>query len=220
MTIRLQVRGFLAKPKRLPNQSAYQGRLTLADVQWTGDDADVFATVTVTVDQVLDAADSRLLWTDQSVQRGISPSAPPGTARELAVGDGYPEPGTYIFDASNADDITEKLLRGERLFLNPLVWNLRPATFEAFWSKDESSIFLYHGRVFLPDSHHRHQAIVKAVRAFRDHPGAYAKFNPNRQFKVEIYFLDREGEGNYFFDKNQRPKPDRHVEGIRPNNSG
>jgi hypothetical protein len=203
----MEIIGFLDEPKRNVQGGLYRGRMALPGVQWTGTGTDAFATFTVTADQLADAAENRLLWTDQSVQRGVSPLAPRGVATELAVADGYPDTKTYIFDASNADDMVEKLLRGDRLFLNPLVWNMRPKEFSAFWCKEEASIFVYAGRIYLPDSHHRHQAIIKAVRATRDHPSHFTKFSGDRQFKVELYFLDKEGEGNYFFDKNQRPKP-------------
>ena len=205
--VRIGVAGFLTEPKKTPDGRVYRGRLTLSAIQWTGTGSEVFATATVTMEQLADAAESRILWTDQSVQRGIKPTAPRGTARELPVSDGYPDHNLYIFDAHNADDITEKLLRSERLFLNPLVWNLRPGTFEAYWSEEEDELYLYSGRVFLPDSHHRHQAILKAIRAYRAHSSGYPKFDPARQFKVEVYFLNRADEGDYFFDKNQRPTP-------------
>jgi hypothetical protein len=142
----LEVPGFLPEPKLTPTGSIYQGRVTLPGVQWTGVGRDIFATVTVTLEQLADAAESRLLWTDQSVQRGIKPTAPPGTARELAVSDGYPDDRYYIFDAANADDMMSKLLRGERLFLNPLVWNLRPSHFEAFWHQAENELIAYSGK--------------------------------------------------------------------------
>lgn len=201
------IAGFLAEPKLNPDGSIYRGRLSLSNVQWTGTGPDSFATVTVTLEQIADAAESRILWTDQSVQRGVLPTAPPGTRTELSISDGYPDKARYIFDAVNADDMAEKLLRGERLFLNPLVWNLRPGTFTAYWLPTEDDILIYSGRIYLPDSHHRHQAILKAMRAYAEHPAGYPKFDPTRQFKAELYFLDREDEGNYFFDKNQRPKP-------------
>lgn len=205
--MRPEIDGFLTEPRTNADGSVYRGRLSLPGVQWTGTGSDAFATVTVTLEQLADAAESRILWTDQSVQRGITPTAPAGIPRELALSEGYPDKNHYIFDAANADAMTDKILRGERLFLNPLVWNLRPGTFEAYWLDGERDILLYSGKVFLPDSHHRHQAILKAVRAYRDHPSGYPRFDLSRQFKVELYFLDREDEGNYFFDKNQRPKP-------------
>jgi DNA-sulfur modification-associated len=103
--------------------------------------------------------------------------------------------------------MTEKLLHGQRLFINPLVWNLRPNTFEAYFDDQSRKIYLYSGRIYLPDSHHRHQAILKAAAIYRQAPSEYPKFDLDKQFKVELYFLKREDEGNYFFDKNQRPTP-------------
>ncbi|MEY2486180.1 MAG: hypothetical protein QOH39_1828 [Verrucomicrobiota bacterium] len=204
---KLTVKGFLSRPRKTAGGSAYHGRFTCHDVQWTGEGQDILGTFTITAEQLADAAENMLLWTDQGVQRGIRPDVFPQPARELAVGNGYPDPKLYIFDASNADDITEKLLRGDRLFLTPLVWNLRPGSFEAYWDRKKAALHLYTGKIYLPDSHHRQQAILKAVRAYRDAKSAYPKFTAEKQFKIELYFLSREDEGNYFFDKNQRPRP-------------
>lgn len=203
----IQIRGFLGKPKPTAGEHDYQGRLTCRDVQWTGEGDDLLATFTITAEELAGAAESHLLWTDQDVQRGIRPEAPGGVARELTLGAGYPDPRLYIFDAANADDIAEKLLRGDRLFLGPLVWNLRPGTFEAYWDEASASIYIYSGKIYLPDSHHRQQGIVKAVHAYRESKSSYARFSPAKQFKMELYFLSKEDEGNYFFDKNQRPRP-------------
>jgi hypothetical protein len=162
-------------------------------------------TFTLTADELADAAENRLLWTDQDVQRGIVPGLSKMPARELPVADGYPDTSLYIFKAEQADDIVEKLLAGEKLFLSPLVWNLRPGTFEAYWDEQARHIYIYDGKIYLPDSHHRHQAILKAVRTWRDAPQDYPRFSGSREFKVELYFLSREDEGNYFYDKNQLP---------------
>lgn len=197
--------GFDATPAKDAGGNLYSGRLHLPSVQWTGKGETAFATTTLTLQQIADAAESRMLWTDQSVQRGINPAAPSSTPRELALAVGYPD-SRYIFDGANADDITEKLLRNQRMFLSPLVWNLRPGTFKAFWDESTASVYVYSGKIYLPDSHHRHQAILKAMRAYLDAPKAYPDFLPNQEVKVELYFLSRTDEGNYFFDKNQRPK--------------
>lgn len=203
---KIKVKGFLDAPKQTASQLPYQGRFTLRGVQWTGEGEDVFATLTITAEEIADAAENRLLWTDQDVQRGIKPGLLNPAPRELPLADGYPDPKLYVFDSNKADDITEKLLRGERLFLNPLVWNLRPGTFEAYWKPEDAAIFLYGGsKIYLPDSHHRQQAILNAVRNFRESQSSYPKFSPTKQFKVELYFLSKQDEGNYFFDKNQRP---------------
>lgn len=204
--MQIKVPGFRTSLKLDANGESYTGRLTLRNVQWT-DESDLFGTVTLTLEQVADAVESHLLWTDQAVQRGLQPSAPRDTARELPVAQGYPDSSRYVFDAKNADSMAEKLLANEKLFLSPLVWNLRPGSFEAYWDEDSAELYLYQGKIYLPDSHHRHQAILKAARAYRDHPASYPGFRPSMQFKVELYLLDQSGEGDYFFDKNQRPKP-------------
>lgn len=202
-----KVDGFLGEARRTSAGKTYHGRATLEEVQWTQNGQNPLVTFTLSATELADHVLSNLIWTDQSVQRGIRPVAPAGTPKELSLANGYPDTELYIFSVDNADDMVEKLLAGHSLFLNPLVWNLRPGSFEAFWNEDEREIWLYDGRVYLPDSHHRHQAITKAVLAWREAPKAYSKFDPNMQFKVELYFLGREDEGNYFFDKNQRPTP-------------
>jgi hypothetical protein len=204
---KILIKGFLGKPKRTAGGHPYPGRFTCHDVQWTGEGEELLATFTITAEELADAAESQLLWTDQDVQRGIRPEVFPTPPRELSVGAGYPDPKLYIFETEKSDEITEKLLRRDRLFLSPLVWNLRPDTFEAFWDAHTCSFHLYGGKVYLPDSHHRQQAILKAVRAYRDSKSSYPRFLPTKQFKVELYFLSKTDEGNYFFDKNQRPRP-------------
>ncbi|MDE3858117.1 DNA sulfur modification protein DndB [Sinorhizobium meliloti] len=199
--------GFIEAFKKNAQGKPYFGRFVCPDVQWTESVNQSFCTFTVTAGQLADAAESGLLWTDQDVQRGIQPGANPSPARELSLAQGYPPSSHYIFNSENADDMVDKLLRGETLFLNPLIWNLRPTTFEAFWHEGNREIYLYKGKIYLPDSHHRHQAIIKAVNIWRDAPKDYPKFNEDLQFKIELYFLSREDEGNYFYDKNQRPKP-------------
>src|SRR5438128_402752 len=104
--------GFIGRPKRHAAGGSFHGRFVCHDVQWTGEGRDLLATFTITVEELTAAADNRLLWTDQDVQRGIQPGVVPRPGRELAVADGYPDPKLYIFDAKKADDIAEKLLRG------------------------------------------------------------------------------------------------------------
>jgi DNA-sulfur modification-associated len=203
----ITVTGFINKAKRTAGGQLYPGRFTCHDVQWTGDGDDLLATFSLTAEEVAGAAENQLVWTDQDVQRGIRPEVTSPPARELPVGSGYPDPKLYVFDSAKADDIAEKLLRGEKLFLSPLVWNLRPDAFEAYWDGEKNSIHIYQGKIYLPDSHHRQQAILKAMQVYRDSKSSYPKFSPSKQFKIELYFLTKQDEGNYFFDKNQRPQP-------------
>jgi hypothetical protein len=199
--------GFREVPELTASGAEYTGRLCCDDVQITGDGLDAIATFTVTARQLLDAAASEMLWTDQDVQRGVKPEISEKVDRELSLSKGYPDSTTYVFNAESADDMTEKLLKGKRLFINPLVWNLRPDKFEAYHNEKERKIYIYDGKIYLPDSHHRHQAILKASKIFRQAPNDFPHFDLGKQFKVEMYFLKREDEGNYFFDKNQRPTP-------------
>lgn len=111
---------FVSAPKKTSAGKTYQGRFACHDIQWTGRGDDFFGTFTITADELADAALGGLLWTDQDVQRGIRPEIS-SAKRELSLADGYPDPGIYVFDDENADEIVEKLLHGSRLFLSPLV---------------------------------------------------------------------------------------------------
>ena len=203
----MNIEGFEREPRTRADGTPYPGRFICPGVQWTRTGGDILATFTVTAREIADAAESRLLWTDQDVQRGIKPGLPYSVPRELPLADGYPDGASYVFNAANSDDIVSKLLNGERLFLNPLVWNLRPGSFTAYWNEENGEVWLYKGMIYLPDSHHRQQAILKAIRIYDEEPEIHPLFSPEEQFKVELYFLTREDEGNYFFDKNQRPRP-------------
>lgn len=196
---------FLIEPKLTAGKKPYTGRFICQDIQWAGEGSDLLGTFTITADELADASDNRLIWTDQDVQRGIKPETS-GAPRELCLADGYPD-DRYIFNADNADDIVEKLLYGKKLYLSPLVWNLRPGEFSAYFDENADALYLYDGKIYLPDSHHRQQAIVKATRLWREAPNEYPHFSGSKQFKVEVYFLSRADEGDYFFDKNQRPTP-------------
>ena len=145
------VAGFANEPKRIKNR-IYRGQFVCQGVQWTGSGQDLMATFTITAGEIADAAENGLLWTDQDVQRGIRPGIEPAPTRELSLANGYPDYVKYIFDAENADKIVEKLLYGEKQYLNPLVWNLRPGHFEVYWDEQSDSLFVYSGRIYLPDS--------------------------------------------------------------------
>src|SRR5262245_13080826 len=94
-----QIDGFLTSSKKSAGGNPRSGRFTCHDVQWTGAGGEALATVTVTAEELADAAESQLLWTDQGVQRGIQPGLVPAPARELALSQGYPDPKLYIFDS-------------------------------------------------------------------------------------------------------------------------
>src|SRR6266545_4547361 len=103
-----KIKGFLKRPKRNASGGIYRGRLSCSGVQWTGVAPDIFATFTTTAEEIAGAAESRLLWTDQDVQRGVKPGLTEALPRELTLCDGYPDSEKYIFDTEKADAIVEK----------------------------------------------------------------------------------------------------------------
>lgn len=196
----------LDEPRFATDNTVYTGRLTLYDVQWINNRDEHLARCTLTIEQLLDITENQMIWTDQRVQRGIKPEAPSDTPIELPLAAGYPD-DRYVFKTANADDMVDKLLHGRRLHLHPLTWNLRPGSFHAYWDNEKRRLYIYDGKIYLPDSHHRHQALVKAARIFRESPNDYPDFHPDRQLPVDIYFMTRPEEMEFFFEKNQLTQP-------------
>ena len=199
----------LAEPLMRRDGDLYQGRFQISGLQWLLNPDDLHATAVVSARDLVVAADNGLIWTDQLVQRGIKPGRDDDAAIELSLADGYPDPTVYVFLPDKSDEIARKLLEGEaRLKLSPLVWNLRPGRFQAAIdaSEDGDRLYLYKGRVYLPDGHHRHQGIVKAFRLWEDTPDDYPDFDPDRLFTLDLYFMSRRDEAEYFFQKNWLPK--------------
>ena len=194
--------GFLEARPQSASGKDLTGRFVCHDIQWTGSGDDLLGTFTITARELVDAAESNLILTDQDVQRGVRPECPQAP-RQLSLANGYPDENSYIFNKQNADEIAEKLLHGRKLYLSPLIWNLRPGNFEAFRDNKDATLAIYSGKIFLPDSHHRHQGIIKACKVFRQKPSDYPSFSLDKQFKIDIYFLSKADEGNFFYDKNQ-----------------
>jgi hypothetical protein len=199
----------LPEPLQRRGGGVYRGRFQVPAPQWLLNPDDLHAAAGLTVRDLVTAIDNRLIWTDQLVQRGIKPEKEGEVEVELCVADGYPDSSLYIFHPEKADEIAEKLLAGDNaLKLSPLVWNLRPGRFQAAVDESESTeqLYLYRGRVYLPDGHHRHQAILKAFRLWQEVPDDYPDFDPERLFTVDIYFMSRQEEAEYFFQKNWLPR--------------
>lgn len=187
----------------------YRGRFQVERPQWVLNPDDLHATAALSARDLVTAAENQLIWTDQLVQRGITPGREKEAAVELPLADGYPDPTKYEFFSHKADEIADKLLRGEPgLKLSPLVWNLRPGRFQAALdsSGPEEQLYLYSGRIYLPDGHHRHQGILRAFRLWNEAPTDYPPFDPDRLFTLDLYFMSRRDEAEYFFQKNWLPR--------------
>jgi hypothetical protein len=195
----------LPEPLTRRGGGIYRGRFQVPSIQWLLNPDDLHATAALSVRDIVTAIENRLVWTDQLVQRGIRPEKEGLAPVELCVADGYPPPDSYVFYPEKSDEIAQKLLEGQPgLRLSPLVWNLRPGKFQAALdtTDGDSLLYLYRGRIYLPDGHHRHQAILKAFNLWEEAPGDYPSFDPERQFTVDIYFMSRRDEAEYFFQKN------------------
>jgi hypothetical protein len=200
----------LREPLSRRGGGVYRGRFEIRGLQWLLNPDDLHATTAISARDIATAAANGLIWTDQRVQRGIKPEAEgKKPAVELSLADGYPNGSLYVFDPEKSDEIADKLLQGEEgLKLSPLVWNLRPDHFQAAIDNEEGRgwFYLYRGRFYLPDGHHRHQGILKAFHLWEDAPGDYPKFDPERMFTVDLYFMSIQDEAEYFFQKNWLPR--------------
>lgn len=205
-----QIPDILAEPLKRRGGGIYKGRFQIPGLQWLLNPDDLHATTAMTVRDIATAADNGLIWTDQRVQRGIKPEAEGGKPPvELSLADGYPDTSLYVFDPEKSDEIADKLLSGEEgLKLSPLVWNLRPDYFQAAIDEEggKELFYLYKGRFYLPDGHHRHQGILKAFRLWEEAPDDYRGFDPDRMFTVDLYFMSLRDEAEYFFQKNWLPR--------------
>jgi DNA-sulfur modification-associated len=199
--------GLLDEPRRLPGGDPYRGRFSLPDPRWVVNPQVVYASATLSLEVIADAALSNMLWTDQDVQRGIKEEAPRDMPVQLPLSAGYLDRRFYVFDPNKADSMAEKLLSGHQPYLDPLQWNFRPGAFQAYWDREQRELYIYEGRIYLPDSHHRHQALIKALQIFRGAESDYPNFDPTWQFTVDLYFVSREGEAEYFFEKNVLGRP-------------
>lgn len=200
-----QVPDLLREPLSRRGGGIYRGRLDVAGPLWVLNPDDMHATASLSIRDIASAAESGLIWTDQVVQRGVRPERQDDVAVELSLAEGFPDESTYVFYPDKANAIADKLLEGQRgLKLSPLVWNLRPGHFQAAIDEaDEvTHLYLYRGRIYLPDGHHRHQGILKAFRLWEEAPEDYPGFDSERQFTVDIYFMSRREEAEYFFQKN------------------
>ncbi len=203
-----QVPELLREPLKRRGGGLYKGRFQVPSPKWLENPDDLHATAALSVRDIVTAAENRLIWTDQVVQRGIKPGREKDAAVELCLDEGYPDTSLYQFYPDKSDAIAERLLAGETgLRLSPLVWNLRSGGFEAavHTTQDDEQIYLYRGRIYLPDGHHRHQGILKAFRVWNEAQQDYPDFDPERQFTVDIYFMSRQDEAEYFYQKNTLP---------------
>lgn len=138
-------------------------------------------------DVVLDAGSIHRMWTngllriDDDKQRGINTAT-----------------GKQVFKKEKVDRWTDQLLRDEHVF-GQLTWNYRPSESELKFDPDEATLSVGDGVATLPDSAHRHRAIVQAVESV----SRGSSFDPTMKFSIRIWQVPSEDEAKIFYGMNQ-----------------
>lgn len=138
-------------------------------------------------DVVLDALSIHRMWTngllriDDDLQRGVNSTT-----------------GKQVFKKDKVERWTEELLRDEHVF-GQLTWNYRPEETEVEYDPVTKTLVVGSGAATLPDSAHRHRAIVQAVESVR----RGSSFDPKMKFSVRIWRVPSDAEARIFYGMNQ-----------------
>lgn len=138
-------------------------------------------------DVVLDATSIHRMWTngmlriDDDLQRGVNSTT-----------------GKQIFKKEKVDRWTEQLLRDEHVF-GQLTWNYRPEESQVEYDAESRTLNIGSGVATLPDSAHRHRAIVQAVESV----ARGSSFDPTMKFSVRIWRVPSDAEAKIYYGMNQ-----------------
>jgi hypothetical protein len=138
-------------------------------------------------DVVISARDIHRMWThgliriDDERQRGVNSTT-----------------GKQVVKQQKVDKWTEQLLKDEHVF-GQLTWNFRPEETKAFYDEELDAFVIQDGSATLPDSGHRHRAIVAAVESV----SRGSSFNPDMLFSVRIWRVSANAESEIFYGMNQ-----------------
>lgn len=138
-------------------------------------------------DVVLDATSIHRMWTngmlriDDDLQRGVNSTT-----------------GKQVFKKEKVDRWTEQLLRDEHVF-GQLTWNYRPEESQVEYDAETRTLNIGSGVATLPDSAHRHRAIVQAVESV----ARGSSFDPTMKFSVRIWRVPSDAEAKIFYGMNQ-----------------
>ena len=148
----------------------------------------------VTVGRIAELLDSEKIWVDYDYQRGV---------KVTRNSDGT-EKRTPMVDQNRVADIASKILDDE-LYGGSLTWNLRGNEVDYTYDESSRTLEINDGKPTIPDSNHRHQAILKVYQVVQK-TGRYFDMN-SYEFPLVIETLDLSGESGLFYEYNQLGKP-------------
>jgi hypothetical protein len=106
--------------------------------------------------------------------------------------------GKQVYKQQKVDRWTEQLLKDEHVF-GQLTWNFRPEETDATYDAEQQAFVIRSGSATLPDSAHRHRAIVNAVESVE----RGSTFDRNMVFSVRIWRVPASAESEIFYGMNQ-----------------
>jgi DNA-sulfur modification-associated len=109
--------------------------------------------------------------------------------------------GQRIVDNEKVDRWAEQLVKGEA-YLGQLSWNFRKDDTLIEYDEQTRSLKIGAGAARIPDSGHRHMALLKAA----DSAGKGSSFNLDRKVSVRIYNAPATEENRIFYAMNQEGK--------------
>ena len=109
--------------------------------------------------------------------------------------------GKRILDEEKVEKWAEQLVKGEA-YLGQLSWNFRKDETTLEYDEEKRSLKIGAGAATIPDSGHRHMAIVKAAES----ASKGSSFNLDRKVSVRIYNVPASEENRIFYAMNQEGK--------------
>jgi hypothetical protein len=109
--------------------------------------------------------------------------------------------GKRVQDDEKVERWAEQLVKGEA-YLGQLSWNFRKDETTLEYDEDKRSLKIGAGAATIPDSGHRHKAILKAAESI----GKGSSFDLDRKVSVRIYNAPASEENRIFYAMNQEGK--------------
>lgn len=106
-----------------------------------------------------------------------------------------------VLDMDKIERWAEQLVKGQG-YLGQLSWNFRREETSLDYDEQTRTLTIGAGAASIPDSYHRHQAILKAF----DSAARGSGFDVERKFSVKIYHVPTTDENRIFYAMNQEGK--------------